>query len=226
MTWRCEDNLQAPPPRIVVHHHHLHTSLSLLPLHQCSAPPPRIVVHHHHLHTSLSFPSTSAQHHHPDLLCTTTTYSTHAQKLPCGGKSYPASALKNTWKYWSTEKVVKRKVVQNKILDTMVFVHFSLRAIFWLQKFVPKKRKFHSTKSSCPLLKSKYCSERKMDKNHRVQNLILNNFPFDHFFCRPIFLCVFEHPFLGLVRVVFSTRLFSASRSVCNTEALVVVCGG
>ena len=31
-----------------------------------------------------------------------------------------------------------------------------------------------------------------MDKNHRVQNFILNNFPFDHFFCRPIFSCVFE----------------------------------
>ena len=121
---------------------------------------------------------------------------------------------KNIWKYWSTEKVVKRKVVQNQILDTMVFVHFSLRAIFWLQKWAWTFCRMKFPFFWDELLKSKYCSERKMDKNHRVQNFILNNFPFDHFFCRPIFLCVFEHPFLGLVRVVFSTRLFSASRSV------------
>ena len=40
-----------------------------------------------------------------------------------------------------------------------------------------------------------------MDQNHRVQNFILNNFPFDHFFCRPIFSCVFERG--GRVAVTF-----------------------
>ena len=47
------------------------------------------------------------------------------------GSNLPSPwVLKKSLKYWSREKVVRDKVVQNSILNRMVFVYFSLRAIF------------------------------------------------------------------------------------------------